>query len=294
MSSARDRAALVAVLRLNRRPWLEYAEAIERAGSALPVLQAELEGAGGQISLLANDAESLLDRATAEIEEWEQQGLRLLTVLDEDYPENLRTVHDRPPFVFTSGALVKQDARSVAVIGTRRATREGLSTTTAIAEGLVAAGFAVVSGLAAGIDTAAHQAALAAGARTVAVIGTGLRHAYPPENAALQAQIAAEGAVVSQFWPETPPSRETFPLRNAVMSGVALGSVVVEASHRSGARLQARLALAHGRPVFLMSTLLEQTWAQEMADRAGVHVVDGPEQIISTIERVDASDALVE
>jgi DNA processing protein len=294
MSSARDRAALVAVLRLTRRSWRECVDAIERAGSALPVLRAELEGSGGQISLLAEDSEPALDRAAADIREWEREGFRLLTILDEAYPQNLRAVHDRPPFVFVSGALTEQDARSIAVIGARRATREALSTTTTIAEGLVGAGYVVVSGLAAGVDTAAHRAARAAGGRTVAVIGTGLRHAYPPENAALQTQIATEGAVISQFWPETTPSRETFPMRNAVMSGFALGSVVVEASYRSGARLQARLALAHGRPVFLSSALLAQTWAQEMAGRPGVHVIDGPEQIISTIERLDASDALVE
>jgi DNA processing protein len=292
--SARDRAALVALLRLDRRPWSQVVAAVERAPSALGVLAAEIEGADGQISLLAQDVEPLLDRAAAEIQQWDREGFQLLTILDEGYPQNLRTVHDRPPFVFVSGALSARDDRSVAVIGARQATPEGLATTTVIAKGLVEAGYVVVSGLAAGVDAAAHRAARAAGGRTVAVIGTGLRHAYPAENAPLQTQIAAEGAVVSQFWPETPASRETFPMRNAVMSGLALGSVVVEASHRSGARLQARLARAHGRPVFLLRGLLAQTWAREMAVRQGVYVVDGPEQIISTIERLDASDAPVE
>jgi DNA processing protein len=152
----------------------------------------------------------------------------------------------------------------------------------------------VVSGLAAGIDTAAHRAALEVGARTVAVIGTGLRHAYPPENAALQRRIAAGAAVVSQFWPETPPARASFPMRNAVMSGFALATVVVEASHRSGARLQTRLALAHGRPVFLLAPLLAQTWARELAQRPGVHVVTEAAQITTTIDRLNATDALVE
>ena len=152
----------------------------------------------------------------------------------------------------------------------------------------------MVSGLAAGIDTAAHEAALAAGGRTVAVIGTGLRHSYPPENAALQRRIAAEGAVVSQFWPDAPPSRTTFPLRNAVMSGLALGTVVVEASFRSGARLQARLALAHGRPVFLWRAVLDEPWAREVAQRPGVHVIDEPAQVMETVERLNAMDALVE
>jgi DNA processing protein len=294
MSSARDRAALVALLRAGRRPWREYVEAVERAGSAAPALIDELMITEGQVSLLPEDHERLLDRAATEIEGWESEGFRLLTVLDGGYPANLRTVHDRPPLIFVAGELTTQDARSVAVVGARRATAAATAAAGAIAEALAGEGYVVVSGLAVGIDTAAHRAALEVGARTVAVIGTGLRHAYPPENAALQRHIAARGAVVSQFWPETAPARAGFPLRNAVMSGFALGTVVVEASHRSGARLQTRLALAHGRPVFLLAPLLTQTWARELARRPGVHVVTEAAEITATIERLNATDALVE
>jgi DNA processing protein len=294
MTSARERAAFVALLRLNRRPWPEYVAAVETVGAALSVLEEELAGANGQISLLPTDATGVVEAAAAEIAGWEGEGLQLLTVLDESYPPNLRRVHDRPPLVFVAGSLAVQDRRSIAVIGARRATQVGLAAAATLADGLVAAGYVVVSGLAAGIDAAAHRAATAAGGRTVAVIGTGLRHAYPAENAALQRQIAAHAAVVSQFWPDTPPSRETFPKRNAVMSGFALGTVIVEASYRSGARLQARLALAQGRPVFLMRSVLEQTWAQDMARRPSVHVVDGPEQIIATIGRLHGPDAPTE
>ncbi len=294
MSSARDRAALVALLRVGRRPWREYVEAVEQAGSALPALVAELTITDGQVSLLPEDPEPLLDRAASEIAGWEREGFCLLTVLDGRYPPNLRTVHDRPPLIFVAGELATQDARSVAVVGARRATAAGSAAARAIAEGLAREGYVVVSGLAAGIDAAAHHAVLDMGARTVAVIGTGLRDAYPPENAALQRRIAASGAVVSQFWPETAPARATFPMRNAVMSGFALGTVVVEATHRSGARLQTRLALAHGRPVFLLAPLLAQTWARELAQRPGVHVVSEAAEITAAIERLDATDALAE
>jgi DNA processing protein len=291
MSPARERAALVALLRLNRRPWSAYATAVASAGSALSVLEDELEGADGQISLLLSGTEALIDAATVEIAGWDDEGFRLFTVLDESYPPNLLTVHDRPPLVLVSGSLAERDSRSIAVIGARHATSGGLAQAATVAHALVGAGYVVVSGLAAGVDAAAHRAALAAGGRTVAVIGNGLRHAYPGENATLQREIATQAAVVSQFWPETPPSRDTFPMRNAVMSGFALGTVVVEASHRSGARLQARLALAHGRPVFLLAGVLAQTWAQEMARRPGVHVVNGPEPIIATIQRLHGPDA---
>jgi DNA processing protein len=192
-----------------------------------------------------------------------------------------------------AGALTAGDRRAVAVIGARRASRSGLQAAGTVARHLVDRGYTVVSGLAAGIDTAAHTAALELGGRTVAVIGTGLGHCFPQENAALQRRIASEGAVVSQFWPNTAPSRRTFPMRNAVMSGTALGSVIVEASERSGARVQARLALAHGRPVFLMESVLAQQWARALASRPGVHVVRSPVDITDTIERLTADGALV-
>jgi DNA processing protein len=294
VSSARESAALIALLRLGRRPWTEYADAVECAGSALTVLHEELAGSDGQASLLPEDPAPLLGRAAAEIGAWHRDGFQLLTVLDDGYPENLRTVYDRPPILFVSGKLTPQDARAIAIVGARRASVAGLAAAASIADALARAGYLVVSGLAAGIDTAGHEAALAAGGRTAAVIGTGLRHSYPPENAALQRRIAAEGAVLSQFWPETPPTRKSFPLRNAVMSGLALGTVVVEATARSGARLQSRLALAHGRPVFLWRTLLDEPWAREAAQRPGVHVIDEAAQVMQTVERLNDTDALVE
>jgi DNA processing protein len=144
----------------------------------------------------------------------------------------------------------------------------------------------VVSGLAAGIDTAAHEAALEAGGRTVAVIGTGLRHVFPRPNAELQERIGRESAVVSQFWPGQEARKWTFPQRNAVMSGFARTTVVVEASHTSGARMQARLALEHGRPVFLLESLMEHEWARKYTGYDGVYVVRDGDEIVSHLERL--------
>ena len=208
-----------------------------------------------------------------------------MTVLDGGYPANLRQVRDRPPLLFIAGALEQADDRSIAIIGARRASAEGLTVAASFASEFVRNDFTVVSGLAAGIDRAAHEAALAHGGRTVAVIGTGLLHqSYPPENAELQRQIAARCAVVSQFWPDAPPTPKTFPMRNAVMSGLSRGSVVIEAGERSGARVQARLALAHGRPVFLLERLLGQEWARELARREDVHVVTCAQDVIAEVE----------
>jgi DNA processing protein len=283
MMFSEEAAALVALLRAPKRPTSEYASLVEEGGSATLILSDE-EG------LIAPQ---LLQEAKAEIEAWNAAGITLFTVLDPGYPPNLRAVHDRPPLIFVAGRLEPRDIRSVAVIGTRRPSSTGIESARAVAEKLVDAGFTVVSGLAAGIDAAAHTAALSHGGRTVAVIGTGLNRAYPPQNASLQSRIAAEGAVISQFWPDAPPSRASFPKRNAVMSGTALATVVIEAGQTSGARTQARLALAHGRPVLLMEALLEQPWASELATRPGTWVIHTPAEIAPLVERLSSTGALV-
>jgi DNA processing protein len=143
----------------------------------------------------------------------------------------------------------------------------------------------VASGLAAGIDAAAHTATLEAGGRTLAVIGTGVDRVYPAGHARLQRTIAERGAVISCFWPDQAPTRQSFPLRNGVMSGLTQATVIVEASATSGTRAQARRALAHGRPVCLASKLLAQPWARELAERPNVHVADTANEIRTVIER---------
>jgi DNA processing protein len=232
------------------------------------------------------DMDQLLDKAAADLAHWASEGIQTLSVLEPGYPENLSAVHDRPPLIFISGRLLPRDARSVAVIGSRRASAPGLTAASVIAEHLGSCGYTVVSGLAAGIDSSAHRAALTDGTRTVAVIGTGLERCYPPENAPLQDRIACDGAVVSRFWPGDGPTRQSFPMRNAVMSGMALATVVVEAGARSGARVQSRLALAHGRPVFLLESLLAQQWARELASRPAVYVVRSAEEITLALDRL--------
>lgn len=274
----------MALVRLARRAPSHYATLLGNGDSAERLLVEELSDRDGQETLLPEDPEPLLATAAADIARWQAEGYRLLTVLDHDYPSNLRKVHDRPPLILVDGEVRPEDTRSIAVIGTRRATSGGVAAAHALATAIARAGYVVVSGLAAGIDTAAHQAALGAAGRTLAVIGTGLARTYPPENADLQRRIAAEGAVISQFWPETEPSRRTFPMRNAVMSGLARATLVVEASFRSGARMQTRLALAHGRPVFLWHELLSEPWARDLAAKPNTHVIDGADQVIATVE----------
>jgi DNA processing protein len=280
-----ESAALLALLRAPGARWQQIAADVEEAGSALVVL--EQQSVRAQASIFDESAGAPdLTTHLADLDAWTRDGFSLLTVLDAEYPENLRTAYDRPPLVFVAGELRAEDSRSIAVVGTRRPTDDGTAISRRISGHLVTHGYTVASGLAAGIDTAAHVAALEADGRTVAVIGTGLRRSYPKENAGLQARIAQEGAVISQFWPDAPPTKRSFPMRNGVMSGFALATVVVEAGQNSGSRMQARLALQHNRPVFLLRSLLVNAWATEMQRRPGVYVVDEPSQITETIQRL--------
>ena len=232
------------------------------------------------------------DTAEAMLERLRRDGAYITTVLDDDYPTNLRLIYNLPPFVTYRGTLQPDDARSVAVVGTREASREGLEQASRLARQLTEAGVTVLSGLARGIDTAAHRATLAAGGRTIAVMGTGIRSIYPPENRELADEIAATGALVSQFWPDSPPPTYSFPRRNVVMSGMGQGTVVVEASATSGAKLQARYALEHGKRVFLLATLVKQRgWAQKYLERPGaveVHDVDDIVRLLQSTQAVQA------
>ena len=241
---------------------------------------------GEHSSLLPEDPAPRILDARAQIAEWEQRNVHFLTVRDDAYPGALHMVHDRPALLWIAGDVtLVQQANAVSVVGTRRPSEEGRADAAAFATALVHHEFTVISGLATGIDTVTHRAAVRAGGRTIAVIGTGLDHAYPAENAGLQAEIARDHAVVSAFWPDDRPSPERFRRRNAVMSGLGLGTVIVEASVRSGTRVQARHALAHGRPVLLHRTLLTQNWAAELARKPGVHAVDTAADVIDIIAR---------
>ncbi|HEX7058343.1 MAG TPA: DNA-processing protein DprA [Solirubrobacterales bacterium] len=290
--SVRERAAILALLARHALPWNRLAGAIEEEGSALSLLRS-IDSDAEQRLFEVEKASVSLDDLEDKVHAWAKEGIDLITVLDQAYPLNLRTVHDRPPVLFVRGRLLEADQRSVAVVGTRKASEDALALTRSVVGELVSADHVIASGLAAGIDTAAHTAALDLGARTVAVIGTGLRHSFPKQNAALQERLATESAVISQFWPGQEPRRWTFPQRNAVMSGFARATVVMEASHTSGARMQARLALEHGRPAFLMESLLVHKWAQGFAKRPGAYVVSSGEEVVAHLERLYSADLIL-
>ncbi|MFD1150520.1 DNA-processing protein DprA [Saccharothrix hoggarensis] len=289
MTTRREQAALLLALRTSGRAWTEVSGQIEDAASALAVLDALLTPDQPTLDHADVDHSAELDEVEREIEAWAAEGIRLVTLLDDDYPVRLLMVHQRPPFLTVRGALSPADERAVAVVGSRNPSSRGLHVAREVATTLAGHGVTVLSGLAAGVDAAAHRAALDAGGRTVAVVGTGLRHCYPATNRDLQAEIGLRGAVVSQFWPDARPAKHHFPMRNAVMSGCGVATVVVEAGEHSGTRIQARVALEQGRHVFLLPEVVEGTkWGKETSRRPNTTVLEGPDHLLKVLDELTA------
>jgi DNA processing protein len=213
--------------------------------------RSQLAAAGLSPELAARVAEALEDEARVRGEERAAAlaGARLVTAMDEGYPAALLTIHDSPPVLYVRGAW-PAEAPAVAVVGSRHASAYGLQCAERLAYELALRGVTIVSGLARGIDAAAHKGALAASGTTVAVLGSGFSHLYPREHAPLAAEIAQRGAVITEYPMDTLPLPHHFPRRNRIISGLSLGVVVVEASGRSGALGTADCALEQGREVF--------------------------------------------
>lgn len=185
-----------------------------------------------------------------ELNKLERCGAWFVTQAEEDYPQALKSLPDAPPILYVRGTLIPQDSRAIAVVGTRKATAYGRDVAHMLSTELGRAGVTVVSGLALGIDAAAHRGALQGGGRTLAVLGCGIERIYPHEHHKLAEQIMQQGALISEFPIGTPPEGRNFPRRNRVISGLSLGVMVVEAPEKSGAILTASVASDQGREVF--------------------------------------------
>jgi DNA processing protein len=287
-----DRIALLAFTR--NRP---------RSVKVPEITAALLEYSDVRAALATFQPESLFDqpaddeqlRAAADLlDEWEADGLTVLTLLDDDYPAALRDIHEAPPVIFARGELRRGDV-GVSVVGSRAASSTGLEIAGSVASALAAEGFTTISGLAAGVDAAAHSAALAAGGRTVAVIGTGHHVSYPASNRELQAEIATRGLLLSQFWPDAPPRPAHFPIRNATMSGLGIATFVAEAGEKSGARIQARKAVEHGRPVILSDLVVRNNrWAQELLGRPNVWEATSVDDVIALVRKLDSARSRID
>jgi DNA processing protein len=210
----------------------------------------KIEGIGSEVADQISEWESTVD-LEAELDRVREFGATVITQASPSYPEPLHEIHAPPIVLYVWGELKERDHHAMGIIGARRTTHYGVESAKKLSYQLAYAGLTVISGLARGIDTAAHQGALAAKGRTIAVIGSGLAKLYPPENAALAEKIrAGNGAIVSEFSMEIEPDRQTFPMRNRIISGWSHGVLVVEAGLNSGALITASQALEHGRSVY--------------------------------------------
>lgn len=211
-------------------------------------------------------------------------SVRLLTVLDSTYPRNLKAAYDRPPFIFTRGTILPADQSAVAIVGSRRTSPNVVAAAASIASELAAAGQTVVSGLALGVDAAAHAGAIEGGGRTVAVLGHGIDQVQPSANRSLAEAVEANGALISQFRPFSPPTSSSFPLRNAVISALAKVSLIMDAAKRSGTRSEAEASLRQGRPVLLFApALADQEWAQDFARQDNVSMVETCDEVLAAM-----------
>lgn len=217
--------------------WEAPREALINAGLS-PKIVEHLQQVRSQISL-----EKIWERL-------QNLGIDVLTWQDEKYPTRLREIDQPPPVLYVRGCLEPEDEWAVAVVGTRRVTSYGRQVTEEVGRVLAHSGVTVVSGLARGVDSIAHQAALKAGGRTIAVLGNGVDRIYPPEHRRLAEEIMNQGALISDYPPGTPPDSTNFPPRNRIISGMALATVVVEAGDTSGALITATFAAEQGREVF--------------------------------------------
>ncbi len=283
--------ALVALNALPRIGPVRVRRLLERFGGPAAVLAAPVdrllavEGIGPETAAIIHRWQDHADPA-AEQRRARELGVAIVLPDDPLYPPQLREAGDAPLLLYVRGRLAAADRHAIAVVGSRRITHYGRQVTRRFAFQLARAGFTIVSGIARGIDTAAHEAAIAAEGRTIAVVGAGLARFYPPENLALAESIAGgHGAVVSEFPLDTPPDKQTFPMRNRIVAAWARAVLVAESPAWSGSLITANLAADYGRPVFAIPGPVDRPSSAGCHHliRNGATLVTDPAQILDDL-----------
>lgn len=263
---------------------LQYFESADKVLSASIGQLEQVRGIGPKLAMQIQAARNSKDAE----EQWQrchEHGFKLLERGTDQYPQHLDAVEDAPNLLFCRGDLLKRDEMAVGIVGSRRCTVYGQQQAEKLARGLAMAGITIVSGLARGIDAAAHRGALAVGGRTIAVSATGLLNVYPPEHKDLAREIAESGAVVSENRLEQPPSPGLFPQRNRIISGLSLGSIIVEANRRSGALHTSRHAMEQGREVMAVPGRIDSLASEGCHDliRDGVTLIRHADDVLEAL-----------
>ena len=263
---------------------------LERFGTPTAVLAAapselrSVPGIGPKLAGAILRARQEID-AAAEIEFCRRHEVSIVAHADESYPRALREIHDPPGVLFVRGSIQPNDALAIAIVGSRHATHYGQEQAERLAGSLARAGLTIISGLARGIDAAAHRGALAAGGRTLAVLGSGVLNIYPPEHEPLAAEVIARGAVISESHVRAAPVSGAFPQRNRLISGMSLGVIVVEAALQSGALITARHAMEQGREVFAVPGRVDNRMARgcHRLIRDGAKLVETADDVLEEL-----------
>jgi DNA processing protein len=264
---------------------------LEHFGEAPTILKAsksqllQVRGIGDETAAAISNWEKSADLA-GELKRIAEFGCHVLTQADAAYPDLLRQIYDPPIVLYVKGELTAKDKNAVAMVGSRQTTHYGIETARKLAYQLAYVGVTVVSGGARGIDTAAHQGALSAKGRTVCVLGTGINIVFPPENKDLFDRIAENGAVITQFPFNRPADKQSFPIRNRIVAGMTLGTVVVEANLTSGALITANMAVEAGRQIFAVPGRIDSPRSKGCHDliKKGAKLCEGAEDILSEFE----------
>jgi DNA processing protein len=264
---------------------------LEHFGDAPKILAASksallrVRNIGEEVAESISNWEKSVDLA-GELKRIADFGCHVLISSDENYPASLREIYDPPLVLYVKGALTAKDKNAVAMVGSRQTTHYGIETARKLAYQLAYVGVTVVSGGARGIDTAAHQGALSAKGRTICVLGTGINLIFPTENAELFERIKANGAVITQFPFNRPADKQSFPIRNRIVAGMTLGTVVVEANLSSGALITANFATEYGRQIFAVPGRIDSPRSKGCHDliKKGAKLCEGAEDILSEFE----------
>jgi DNA processing protein len=283
--------ALVALNMIEHVGPVRVRQLLEHFGEAPTILRApkhqllRAQGIGEETADAIANWEKSVD-LTGELRRIKEFGCHILTQTDDEYPELLRQIYDPPIALYVKGRLSAKDKNAIAMVGARRTTHYGLETARRLAYQLAYVGVSVVSGGARGIDTASHQGALSAKGRTIAVLGTGINIVFPPENAELFSRISASGAVITQFPFNRQADKQSFPIRNRIVAGMTLGTVVVEANLTSGALITAGMAVDSGRQVFAVPGRIDSPQSKGCHDliKKGAKLCEGAEDILSEFE----------
>ncbi len=286
-----SREALIALNMVPHVGPVRLRQLLEQFGDPVSVLKApraallRVQGISDTTAEAIATWETTVDLA-AELKRIQDFGCSVVTQEDENYPELLRQIYDPPIVLYVKGTLMPRDKNSVAIVGSRMTTAYGTNVARKFGYQLAYMGITVVSGGARGIDTSAHQGALTAKGRTIAVLGTGINQVFPPENAQLFEKIAANGALITQFPFNRPADKQTFPIRNRIVAGMTLGTVIVEANLTSGALITANFAVEYGRQTFAVPGPIDSPRSKGCHDliKKGAKLCESAEDIVTEFE----------